>query len=89
MAAKVVGPKSVTSKRMAARLLVKDHKSLWEDLRENFGYFLNPNPKKTKCSGSFVLEAVRGKGKKRKRFTSCRFKLKFKSKVEANKIENT
>ena len=92
MAADVTGPASLTAKRLALRKLVKDHKLLWEELEKNFGYRLNSTPKKDKTSPSkFVLEAVRGKGKKGKkqRFTSCKFKQKFASKAEAKKIENT
>ena len=90
MAADVTGPESLTAKRITQRKLVQDHTLLWEQLEKDFGYRLNPTPKKDKHSPSkFVLEVIRGKGKRKKRLQSCTFKLKFTSKSEVKKIENT
>ena len=62
MEADVTGPESVTAKRMEQRKLVQDHKLLWEQLEKDFGYRLNPTPKKAKNSPSkfVLLEVIRG-----------------------------
>ena len=84
----MTGPRSVAAERLANRGLIRDHTSLWDTLSDEYGYSLNKNVKKHRNSPGFVLEAVRGKGKKRSRFHSCKLKLVFKTKKEARSIES-
>ena len=84
----MTGPKSLTAKRLISRGLTQDHRKLWATLGEKYGFRLNANVKKHRHSPGFVLEAVRGKGKTKTRFQSCKLKLVFKSETEARNLES-
>ena len=85
----MTGPKSMVAQRFASRKLTQDHQRLWDTLKSEHGYELSPVVRKHRNSPRFVLQAVRGKGKHRKKYSSCKLKLLFNSKTEARKIESS
>ena len=56
-----------THNRIVNRRLIKDNNAVWKTLQSDYGFKLNPKPKKARspASGSYVLEAVRGTGRKK------------------------
>ena len=79
---------SAAHKRYAARRLIRDKDQLWDALSKEYGFRSEPTVRKHRRSSSFVLQAVRGKGKKKQKIQSSKFQLTFKSEVSAQNIEN-
>ena len=79
-----------TSERYLNRKLIQDSNSLWSILETDYGFKLKSNPRKARSPAcGYVLEAVRGTGRKKKtKESSQQFKLQYKSKEEAIKTEN-